>query len=159
MQPDDVFQRAFDETTARLDRWLAELAAAAHIELERQTDFWRVHAVPFEPGACPFELILHRRQRADLSIGPETYENLSIGVAGDIREIGLLPQLLEAIAAGRVTTRTWASYSTAVPRRIETLVICEDRTVWQRGRDLPLASVVAPGECIRHDHWYLPYRR
>jgi hypothetical protein len=159
MQPDDVFQRAFDETTGRLDRWLAELAADAHIDQERLPDFWRASAVPFEAGASPFELILHRRQRADIGVGPETYENLVIGDTGDVRAIGLFPRLLEAIAAGRVATRTWTSHATAAPRRIETLVICEDGTAWQRGRDLEMAAIIPQGACLRRDRWYLPYRR
>ena len=106
---------------------------------------------PLAAGACPVELILHHRQRCDLAIGEESYEDR------DVAEFDLLLPLVEAIAIGRVLTRLKTSANTGTALAIETRVKLAGGEVWQADRRLRPSAI--PGPTILEDRWFLPYRR
>lgn len=151
MLPDDAFRAKRDRTIAALQQWQRALVDCARIEEEAAATFWRLAVSPFAVGACPFEVILHQRQICDLAIGPESYE----GRSSD--ELDRLPAMAEAIAAGRVLTRTKSSAVSGLVLAVETEVRLADGQSWKADRWL--VSGIKPGAMVRDDRWYLPYRR
>ncbi len=115
MLPDDVFRTKFDRTVEALRRWGGALGDCARVEEESAARYWRIAVRPLAAGACPLELILHHRQRCDLAIGDESYEDRAVD------EFDLLLPLAEAITAGRVLTRQKTSADTGAALAIETL--------------------------------------
>ena len=87
----------------------------------------------------------------DLAIGPESYENRTSD------ELDRLPAMAEAIAAGRVLTRTKASAMTRLMLAIETEIRLAEGQVWKAERWIVTGT--RPGAMTREDRWYLPYRR
>ncbi len=116
MLPDDVFRTKLDRTIASLRQWSAALSDCARIEEQDAARYWRLAVRPLAVGACPIELILHHRQRCDLAIGNESYEDRSV------EDFDLLLPLAEAITAGRVLTRHKTSANTGAALAIETHV-------------------------------------
>jgi hypothetical protein len=151
MLPDDVFRTKFDRTIAGLRQWSGALSDCARIEEQDAARYWRLAVRPLAVGACPIELILHHRQRCDLAIGDESYEDRAV------EEFDLLLPLAEAIAAGRVLTRHKSSANTGAALAIETHVRLADGQIWQADRRLRPRAV--PGRTILEDRWFLPYRR
>jgi len=151
MLPDDVFRAKRDSTVAALQAWSRAHADCAHTEEEAAGAYWRLAVVPFASGACPLEVILHQRQTCDLAIGPETYEDRPSD------EFDRLPALAEAIAAGRVLTRTKSSAMTGLVLAIETEVRPANVEIWKADRWL--VTGVRRSAILRDDHWYVPYRR
>jgi len=151
MLADDVFRTRRDRTVAALQQWQRSLADCAHIEEEHAATFWRLSVSPLTEWACPFEVILHDRQTCDLAIGPESYEGRTSA------ELDRLPAMAEAIAAGRVLTRTKSSALTGVVLAIETEIRMADGDTWKADRWL--VPGIRPRAMVIEDHWYLPYRR
>ena len=151
MLPDDVFRTKLDRTIAGLRQWSGTLGDCAHVEIEDAARYWRLAVRPLATGACPVELILHHRQRCDLAIGDESYEDRAVD------EFDLLLPLTEAIAAGRVLTRHKKSANTGTALAIETHVRLPGGQVWQADRRLRPRTI--PGPTILEDRWFLPYRR
>ena len=151
MLPDDVFRTKFERTIADLRRWSRALTDCARLEEEDAARYWRLAVRPAATGACPVELILHHRQRCDLAIGEESYEDRAVD------EFDLLLPIAEAISAGRVLTRHKTSANTGAALAIETHVKLAGGQVWQADRRLRPRAV--PGRTILEDRWFLPYRR
>ena len=151
MLPDDVFRTKRDRTITALQQWSRAIADCAHVEEQAAASFWRLAVRPFSAGACPFEVILHQRQTCDLAIGPESYENRTSD------ELDRLPAMAEAIAAGRVLTRSKASIMTGLVLAIETEIRLADGQLWKAERWIVMGT--RPGAMTRDDRWYLPYRR
>ena len=151
MLPDDVFRTRFDRTIADLRQWSGALTDCARVEAEDAARYWRLAVRPLAAGACPVELILHHRQRCDLAIGDESYEDRAVD------EFDLLLPLVEAIAAGRVLTRLKTSANTGAALAIETHVKLAGGDVWRADRRLRPNTI--PGPTILEDRWFLPYRR
>ena len=151
MLPDDVFHAKRDRTITALQQWHRTIADCARIEEQAATSFWRLAVTPFAAGACPFEVILHQRQTCDIAIGPESYENRSSD------ELDRLPAMADAIAAGRVLTRTKTSAMTGLLFAVVTELRLADGQAWKGKRWIVIGANL--GATTREDHWYLPYRR
>ena len=134
-----------------LRHWQRALAERAHGEEEAGATYWRLTVSPFADGACPFEVILHDRQTCDLAIGPESYEDRTSD------EFDRLPAIAEAIAAGRVLTRTKRSALTGLMLAIETEIQLANGETWKADRWL--VPGINADVMVREDRWYLPYRR
>jgi hypothetical protein len=144
----DVYQQSFDVATRDLEAWAEAQRDAAEIDLEHGADFWRLKVVPRAVNGCPVEIILHRHQRADLMIGPETFEDRTIA------DFSIYGKLLEAIAAGRVTIERWDSVATGAVEKVETIVRLADGSTWLERRDVSAAKDAI--KTVRH---FVPYRR
>jgi hypothetical protein len=147
----DVYQLSFDTTTRDLEAWTATQRDIADIDIERSANFWRLRVSPHAVNACPVELILHRHQRADLMIGPETFENRAIG------DFSIYRKLLEAIAAGRITIHRWESVVTGAATAVETIVRLDETAnapAWTDRRE-----VTAAQQAIKTVQHFVPYRR
>jgi hypothetical protein len=151
MLPDDVFRAKLDRTIADLRRWSGALTDCARIDEEDAARYWRLAVRPLAIGACPVELILHHRQRCDVAIAEEAYEERAVA------EFDLLLPLVEAIANGRVLTRVKKSANTGAALAVETQVRLAGGEVWQADRRLRPHTI--PGPTILEDRWFLPYRR
>lgn len=144
----DVYQQSFDAATRALEAWAETQRDVAGIDLEHGADFWRLRMTPHAVNGCPVEIILHLRQRADLMIGPETFEDRGIA------DFSIYGKLLEAIAAGRVTIERWDSVATGAVEKIETIVRLADGATWIERRDV--SAVKDAVKTVRH---FVPYRR
>lgn len=152
MRPDDVFLARLQLTITALRYWAPSIADAADIEESETPDHWRLRVSPRLPEACPFELILRGGQIYDIAIAGEDYD------ARPITSLDLFAPLVEAIVAGSVLQRRWASTSTGAPRAVETIVILADGRRWRGTETSPAGSIDLDGaECS--DHYFLPYRR
>jgi hypothetical protein len=151
MLPDDVFRTKLDRTITGLRQWSDALTDCARVEQEDAARYWRLAVRPLAAGACPLELILHHRQRCDLAIAEESYEERAVA------EFDLLLPLVEAITNGRVLTRFKKSANTGAALAVETHVQLAGGEVWQATRRLRPHTI--PGPTILEDRWFLPYRR
>jgi hypothetical protein len=152
MQSDDVFLTNFRATVSGLEAWAAGLAAVAAIETESDESCWRVACVPHAAQACPFELMLRRDQRFDLTVGPETYEDQPIA------SLDMFQPLLAAIVAGRVVTSVWSTAGTGLRTGLETRIMPLAGAPWSASHALNARPQIA-GEIQRRDHHYVPYAR
>jgi hypothetical protein len=150
MQPLDVFTRAYESAVAGLDHWVDSQADVAQVEREQTSTFWRARLSPTTFNAAPVELIMHRNQRCDLSVGSETYENI---VTGNPARWQLI---LEAIADGRALTHRWTTTATNTLTKIETVVTLADSTTWHGERTLLNTPA---GSTKRETRTVLPWRR
>lgn len=151
MLPEDTFRRAFEAATADLTRFAEAQREAAAVEHEMAPGFWRLAMRPLAVNACPVELLLHRGQTRDLAIASELYEATPVG------DLALLRQMLEAIVAGRVVTRTWSSGLTGAAVACETIVTLAGGLVWS-----PVPAAIADvtgGTLTKRDRHYVGYRR
>ncbi len=147
----DVYQQSFDAATRGLEAWAQQQRDVADIDIERGTDFWRLRVGPHAVNGCPVEIILHRHQRADLMIGPETFEDRAI------TDFSVYGKLLESIADGRVTIERWDSVATGAVAAVETIVRfgeAADAAAWSDRRDVSAAKETL--KTVRH---FVPYRR
>ena len=150
MQPTDTFANAYEAAISDLEAWVATHRAVADIECERTPSYWHVRVTPIAANACPAELILHRSQRCDLSVGPETYEDQPIGDPARWRLV------LDAIVAGDVIVRRWVTSATAAVAKIETVISLADGTEWRGERTL---AALPDAATERRDQHVLPYQR
>lgn len=151
MLADDAFRNRLHETIRTLRARCEELKSVASIRETETEDYWGVWLCPHAPTACPLELILHRDQRYDVTIGSETYEHLSAD------ELALLPRLLDSVADGTVITRTWATRATGMTHSIQTIVPL-DGSLWQASEETAVAARVPRDDCLATDRHYAPYR-
>lgn len=153
MLADDAFRAQLRRILTQLRSWAGTLRGAAHIEESEADTFFRLRVTPAADNACAFELIVHQDQHFDLAAGPEVYEHMPI------EDLALFQPLVEAIADGRVTTRTWVSRNTGATRSVETIIHLPDGLQWRRERlNQPLAAAISAEECEAQDQQYAPYR-
>ena len=153
MQPQDVFNRAYDTTTADIDAWLATLDGVAAIEREKTDQYWRVRLRPREASACPIELMLSRAQVFDCDIGDES-------VAGQrIVDLGLFLPLLEAVADGLVILRSWSSLATGSVIVREQIVLLGPDQTWSVRRMVRAGTAATEATAVADDHVYVGYAR
>ena len=149
MVSDDTFRAYLERSAAALTAWRGFVTDVATCDVSVEGRNVRLELRPNTRHACPVELVLYAKQRYDIAIAGEIYED--VGLTG--RE-EFVP-LLTAITEGRVVTRTELSALTERPVAVETIVTVGGGQVWRRGR--PIAP--AEAETIYRDHHYLPYRR
>ena len=153
MLPNDVFERQYDQAILALQASMSRLAPFALIDSEATRDFWRGRVHPFAVNACPFEIILHRRQRYDITIGPETYEERTIS------SVAIFAPLLEAVAGANLIVRRWKSAMSGAAVAVETLVTLADGSLWRDRRDTILGTLGSETTLVRDDQHFVPYKR
>ena len=154
MLPDDTYRTRYQATIRTLEQWLATQQDVADVEVARAHGSWRARVAPHAANACPFELALRTDQHYDLSVGSETYEDQPID------SLSLFPDLVEAIAAGRVISRRVASAATGSVQAIETIVTPGDGVEWSGRRTFNgAAAVAAATDAVVHDRHYVAYSR
>jgi hypothetical protein len=154
MLSDDTYRTSFQATIRTLEQWLATQQDVADVEVARADGSWRARVTPHAANACPFELALRADQHYDLSVGSETYEDQRID------SLALFPDLVEAIAAGRVISRRVASAATGNVQAIETIVTPGDGVEWSGRRTFTgAAAITASEETVAHDRHYVAYSR
>lgn len=116
MAPDDTFRKQLQHVTTALETWAKEMAPWADIELGPVGNAWRISAVPRAQTACPFDIVLRPDRKFDMTVGGETYEDLALDALTDI------PQIVRAIANGRILIRRWLSCFTGLVYSVETVV-------------------------------------
>lgn len=157
MTSDDVFRAKRNLTIAELSAWTGFVADVAHVEHGNIDGAWRISMTPKSPGACPVELLIRDDQKFDIRIGGETYEDVPVDSLDTFR------LMLEAIADGRVITRTTRSALTGSVRDIESFVdVAPGNTFHGRvngsAAPPPLPDVSSINVEV-HDTHYVPYRR
>jgi hypothetical protein len=150
MQPLDSFERAYDTAVARLNTWVDAQKDVANVEREQTPTFWRARITPAAYNAMPIELIMHRSQRCDFSLGDETYENQPVG------DPARWQRILEAVADGCATVFHWHSSATNTLTKVESLVALADGTTWHGQRIIHAAR---PENTERETRSALPWRR
>jgi hypothetical protein len=150
MQPLDSFARAYDAAVANLDRWVDAQKDVARVEREQTATFWRARLTPTAYNAAPVELILHRSQRCDLSIGHETYENRPTGDPARWQNV------LDAISEGHATVLHWRTCATNTLAKIETVVTLADGSTFHGERTI-LNARATDMDC--ETRTVLPWRR
>jgi hypothetical protein len=156
MLPDDTYRTGYQATIRTLEAWLATQADVAEVEVARDPNCWRARVTPHAANACPFELALRVDQHYDLSVGAEVYEDQPID------SLALFPELLAAIAAGRVISRRLATAATGTVQAIETIVTPGDGLEWSGRRTLaagPALSPVNDADMVATDRHYVAYSR
>jgi hypothetical protein len=152
MLPTDTYRASYQATIRTLEQWLGTQQDVADVEVARADGSWRARVIPHAANACPFELALRTDQHYDLSVGSETYEDQPIN------NLSLFPDLLAAIAAGRVISRRFASAATGTVQAIETIVSPGDGIEWS-GRRTFSSTAPAESEVVVHDRHYVAYAR
>lgn len=153
MQPQDVFNRAFDVATAELDRWLTAQASVASIDRESRPWYWRARIRPHVANACSAELMLSRNQTFDLEIGDE-------GLASQpISDFSLYLPLLQEVAAGNVVIRSWSALATGGILTREAIVTLPGGQFWSIRRFISAGTVGTESSAVARDQHYVPYRR
>jgi hypothetical protein len=153
MQPQDVFNRAFDDATAAIDAWLPTVAADTSVDREKTDRYWRVRLTPHEAGACPVELMLSRAQTFDCDLGQESVAEQPIA------DLGLFLPLLKSVTEGRVLQRTWTSLATGSEIMREQIVLLGSDQTWSIRRMIRAGSAATEATAIANDHAYVGYRR
>ena len=153
MQPQDVFNRGYDATTAGLDRWVGTLTDVAHVEREQTPSYWRVRIRPRCSNTCPAELMLSRGQTFDLDVGNETI------IAQPATDLALFQPLLEAIAHGQVVSRVWSAQATGAELAREIIVQLPDGRAWSTRRLVTAGTEETDLAALANDRAFLAYRR
>lgn len=153
MQPQDVYNRLFDSTTAALDGWLATIGDVATIDKERTADYWRVQIRPSQSNACPVELMLSRKQTFDIDIGSESLTRQPV------KDLTLLQGLLRAVADGNVVLRTWSAQATGAELTREIRAHLDDGREWSMRRLLHAGSAATELSAVARDRVFVAYRR
>ncbi len=153
IQPQDVFNREYDATTAALDVWAATLADVASIEREKTPTYWRLSMRPSEPNACAVELMLSRNQTYDLELANVALTN------EPVLDFSLFRQLLDAIVGGSVISRSWSAQATGTELMREAVVPLADGHDWLIRRILHAGTAPTELSALASDHVFLPYRR
>ncbi len=153
MQPQDVYNRGYDATTAGLDRWVGTLGDVAHVEREQTSSYWRVRIRPRHSNTCPAELMLSRGQTFDLDVGSEAI------VAQPAHDLALFQPLLEAIAHGQVVNRIWSAQATGAELAREMIVRLPDGRAWSTRRLVSAGTAETDLGALATDRAYVAYRR
>ncbi len=153
MQPQDVFNRAFDDTTAAIDAWLPSVAADAAIEHERTPRYWRVRLVPHQPNACPAELMLSRDQHFDFEAGSESV------VGQSVQDFSIFLPLLKAVVDGRVVQRSWTAVATGAELTREFIARLAPDKEWPIRRIVHAASAATEMSALAEDRAFVAYAR
>lgn len=153
MLSDDAFRNELAGVIDALRAWKSRNADWAAIDEEETPAFWRLAVQPKEARACPLEIVLHRNQRYDAQIGEESYEGLPV------ERLDLFEPLVDAVAEGRVVTRTWATPATGAVHSVETIVHLGRGTLTGQRLVDPVASLVERDACVARDRHWVPYRR
>jgi hypothetical protein len=160
MLPNDTFRTSYQATIRTLELWLDTQQSVANVEVARADGSWRARVTPHAANACPFELALRLDQHYDLSVGSETYEDQPID------NLGLFPDLLGAIAEGRVISRRSASAATGSIHAIETIVSPNAGMEWSGRRTFTRGmGTQGPGlrgiatDVVVTDRHYVAYSR
>lgn len=148
----DAYLAKLEQTIASLKAWTGFIADVAAVETGDGASSWRLVIRPKAPQACPVELLLRHDQLYDIAVASEVYEDQR---AEDLD--GFL-RLIEAIAEGRVVTRTEQSRATGAVYAVETRVDIAPGKAWVRRRELPAARIADPEQTIFTDRHYTPYR-
>lgn len=148
----DAYLAKLEQTIASLKAWTGFIADVAAIETGEGSSSWRLVIRPKAPQACPVELLLRHDQLYDIAVASEVYEDQP---ADDLE---LFLPLLEAIAEGRVVTRTEQSRVTGAVYAVETRIATAAGKSWVRRRALPAARLADPEQTIFTDRHYTPYR-
>jgi hypothetical protein len=153
MQPQDVFNRAFDDATGAIDAWLPTVAGTAVVDREQTDGYWRLRLIPHEPSACPVELMLSRAQTFDCDIGTESAQ------AQPIADLGIFLPLLKSVTDGRVFLRTWGSQATGSEIMREQIVVLDADKMWSIRRMVRAGSAATEATAVARDHVYVGYKR
>ena len=151
MQSDDAYRNELHALIRELRAWIEGFAEIVEYEATEAADYWRLAVMPRAATACPIELILHRNQRYDMTIGRETYEDRPI------ESLGLFQPLLQAIVEGHVITRTWTTLATGAHHSVETIVDLGGE-IWRAEHVNPdIATVAGRDQCAARDRHYAAY--
>ncbi len=153
MASDDTFRKQLQHVISALETWAKEMEPWAEIELGPVGDAWRISAVPHAETACPFEIILRPDRKFDMTVGGETYEDLPLDALTDI------PQIVRAIANGRILVRRWTSRFTGLEYGVETIVDLPGADEGRFSRRNPEAPPVEDTELEAFLQSFAPYRR
>lgn len=153
MQPQDVYNRLFDSTTAALDKWLATIGEVAAVDTERTSDYWRVQIRPYQLNACPVELMIARNQTFDIDIGSESLARQPV------KDLTLLQGLLHAVADGNVVLRSWSAQATGAELTREIRAHLDDGREWSMRRLLHAGSAATELSAVARDRVFVAYRR
>lgn len=153
MQPQDVYNRAFDATTAAMDRWIETIKDVAHVEREQTNNYWRLRVRPFEPNSCAAELMLSRSQTFDLEIATEGLSSQPV------TDLSLFQPLLQAIAEGRAVKRNWSASATGVELMREIIVRLTDGREWTMRRMVSAGTAATETSALANDRVFVAYRR
>lgn len=153
MAPDDSFRKQLQHVITALETWAKEMAPWAQIELGPIGNAWRISAVPHVETACPFEIVLRTDRQFDITVDGETYEDLPLDALTDI------PQIVRAIANGRILIRRWQSSLTGLVYSVETVVDLPGADEGRFTRRNPDAPDVDDTELEAAIETFAPYRR
>ena len=148
----DAYLAKLEQTIASLKAWTGFIADVASVETSDGASSWRLVIRPKAPQACPVELLLRHDQLYDIAGASEVYEDQP---ADDLE---LFLPLLEAVAEGRVVTRTEQSKATGAVYAVETRIAAAAGRTWVRRRELPAARLADPEQTVFADRHYTPYR-
>jgi hypothetical protein len=130
MLPDDVYRDRLEKTLVELETWANGINDSADIAITASDRYWRMAVSPFLPGACPFELLIKAGQTFDIALAGEVYENKPV------ERFDLFPELVTAIAAGRVERIITRNTLTAIPIDVATRVELAPGLDWIAGRNV-----------------------
>lgn len=152
MVSDDTYRKLLNGFIAALDAWATDMRPWADIEFGPEGDAWRIHAEPHVSSACAFEAIIRADRKFDIAVDGVDYEDLSLDGIN-------LPQVLRAIADGRIMIRHWQSTVTGLSYSVETLVDLPGSEVWRAVKMLSAEAPAAGEELIARPTAFVPYRR
>lgn len=153
MSSDDTFRKQLQHVISALESWAKEIKPWADVELGPVGNAWRISAVPHVETACPFEIILRPDRKFDMTVAGETYEDLPLDVLTDI------PQIVRAIANGRILIRHWVSWVTGLEYSVETVVDLAGSNEGRFERRNPEAPPIEDAELEARLESFPPYRR
>lgn len=153
MIAEDVYRTRLLAAVDRLRSWAAAHADCAEILDEESRDYWRLLIRPHVASACPIEIVVHRDQRFDAQIGDEVYESRPV------ERFDHFAPLFEAVAGGKVITRTWATAGTGSLHSVETIIDIGDSEIRDERINAAVANFAGRDACVAIDRHWLPYRR
>lgn len=153
LRPNDTFRSDLRGAIDALEAWAAGMREAADITVESANSYWRMRALPFAAGACPFEILFNSDQTFSLSLALEVYEERPID------RFDFFPMLARAISRGRIARIDTRSALTGQLDRIEMRVELEDGWAWIGERRVSRNRSGADAAEERNAHPYLPYMR
>ena len=153
MQPQDVYNRAFDTTTASLDKWIDTIRDVASVEGERTDSYWRSRIRPFETNTCPIELMISRDQTFDLDIWTESV------VRQPVSDLPFFQSLLQATADGDVVCRAWLAHATGHELQREIVAKLAGGQEWSIRRRVSAGIAATELSAVARDRVFLAYRR
>jgi hypothetical protein len=152
MVSDDTYRKLLNGFIAALDAWATDMRPWADIEFGPAGGAWRIRAEPHVASACPFEAVIRPDRKFDIVVDGAEYEDLPLDGIN-------LPQVLRAIADGRIVIRHWSSTVTGLPYSVETLVDLPGGEVWRAVKSLTEKAPAAGEELMARTTAFVPYRR